>query len=276
MFKQDNKSINIDREIEFVNGVKYLILTYGEKDFANVYWRPQFYKNGFPIIKKPSTSIEKDFVRISKKIENPPKHTIEEIENYNQEINKIIKKTNFNLIDYSTFSDKQLENYKSAIYRYYVIGALNNISLSVSPKIKKKMKINFELFGSFYNTNLDYCGLFDDIENNSCDFNTFKLKKDMIILINPPYTEKWIKISCIVIDNIMKQNKNTIVWLVIPIWNNTDRKKLGLKIYNDVEDLVEIDKLKKSKYLVFHKITNLEFFNGIEKKFVYLDRKSVV
>jgi hypothetical protein len=44
-----------------------------------------------------------------------------------------------------------------------VVGALNNISLSVSPKVKKEWNINFELFGAFYNTNSNYCGLYSDI-----------------------------------------------------------------------------------------------------------------
>ena len=85
------------------------------------------------------------------------------------------------------------------------------------------MNIGFELFGSFYNTNVNYCGLFSDIENNSCDFNTFKLRKDMTILINPPFTEIWIKKSCKIIENIMKKNLNTI------IYNGIIKKKINLK-----------------------------------------------
>ena len=128
------------------------------------------------------------------------------------------------------------------------------------------MRITFELFGSFYNTNVNYCGLFDDIENNSCDFKTFKLKENMRILINPPFTKIWIEKSCKIIENIMKKNLNTIIYLIIPVWNNTDKKKLGLKINKDVGDIPEIDNLKLSKYLVYHKIDNLDFYNGIIKK----------
>ena len=131
------------------------------------------------------------------------------------------------------------------------------------------MKINFELFGSFYNTIVDYCGLFADIENNSCDFNTFKLKPDMRILINPPFSEVWINKSCKIIENIMKKNLNTVIYLIVPVWNNSDRKKLGLK-YDYLEDMIEIDNLKLSKYLVYHKIENLDYYNGIAKKKVNL------
>ena len=159
---------------------------------------------------------------------------------------------------------------KASIYRYYVIGALDNISLSVSPKIKKQWKINFELFGSFYNTNYKYCGLFSDIEESSCDFYTFKLSKNMVILINPPYTEQWIKISCITVENIMKQNLHTKIYLVIPIWNISDRKLLGLTLF---DDLKEIDELKLSKYLVKHDMVNIDFYNGVIGKNVKLKDK---
>lgn len=267
----NDKILNIDRELEFVNGVQYIKKKYGDDEFGKNYWKPQFYEYGFPIIKNPKNDIEKDFLKISEYLKNPRKHTDDEKKEYENKIDEIIQKTKFNLD--SNINDDLLKKYRASIYRYYVVGALNNISLSVSPDIKKKMKINFELFGAFYNTNVDYCGLFGDIENNSCNFNTFRLKPNMIILINPPYTDVWIKISCKIIENIMKKNMNTIIYLVIPIWNNSDRKKLKLKIYDDIEDLIEIDELKLSKYLVYHKIVNLNFYNGIIKKKVNLKDK---
>jgi hypothetical protein len=107
-------------------------------------------------------------------------------------------------------------------------------------------------------------------EQSCCDFYTFKLEKDMTILINPPYTEKWIKMSCEIINNIMNKKENTKIYLVIPVWNKSDRKKLGLKEY---EDFPEIDKLKDSSFLLSHKIENIEFYNGIIKKNVYLKDK---
>ena len=97
------------------------------------------------------------------------------------------------------------------------------------------------------------------------------LKKNKNIIIKLiQYTEQWIKICCEIIENIMKKNKNTKIYLVIPIWNKSDRKKLGLKEY---EDLPEIDKLKKSTYLQSHEITNLQFYNGIVRKDVFLKDK---
>jgi hypothetical protein len=260
------KFFNIDKEIEFINGMKFLIQKYGTKIIMNWYWKPQFYKNGMPIVDKHvSVDFVEDINKIHNLLDNPRKHNDTEKEKYFNKIDYIMQKLHFKLDD--NISHNQIILQKASIYRYYIVGALNNISLSVSPEIKKKWNINFELFGAFYNTNTDYCGLFSDIENSCCDFFTFKLKKNMTILINPPYTKKWIQISCKIIDNIMNKNKNTKIYFVIPVWNNSDRKNLGLTLYND---LLEIDELKNSQFLQSHKIMHLDFYNGIIKKYVNL------
>ena len=261
------KLFNIDKELEFINGVKFLKEKYGKKEFLKYYWKPQYYKNGFPIIKHPKklqeNDIEYDLNQISYYLENPREHSDNEKQNYKKMINYIIKTYKFKLKNPTLLQ-------RASIYRYYVINALDNISLSVSPKIKKQWKINFELFGSFYNTNYDFCGLFSDIEESCCDFYTFKVKPNMVILINPPYTERWIKISCITINNIMNQNLHTKIFLVIPIWNINDRKLLNLELF---DDLKEIDEMKESKYLVKHDMVNIDFYNGVTQKNVKLKDK---
>lgn len=68
----------------------------------------------------------------------------------------------------------------------------------------------------------------------------------------------------------MNKKKNTKIYLVIPVWNNSDRKKLGLKTY---QDLPQINNLKDSPYLKSHNIKKLEFYNGIIKKVVFLKDK---
>ena len=263
------KHFNINKELEFINSIQFLKQKYGNEKVMKWYWKPQFYKNGLPIIKNNTLNdFNKDVNAIHKKLENPEIHTKENIKEYNQKIDYIIKKLNFKLD--KNIDNKKLQLQRASIYRYYIIDALNNISLSVSPIIKKEWKINFELFGAFYNTNVNYCGLFSDIEDSCCDFYTFNLKENMTILINPPYTEEWIKISCKIINNIMKKDKNTKIYLVIPVWNCSDRKILGLK---ECKDLPEIDKLKNNSYLQSHNIKNLEFYDGITKRNVYLKDK---
>jgi hypothetical protein len=256
--------MSIHKEITFINGIKYLKNKYTDKIFFKWYWTPRKYLNGLPIIDDPISDLDKDAIKLHNQLTNPPTYSESEIAEYNNSIDQIIEKTKF-VFDNITNDEKQLQRY--ALYRYYEIGSLNNISLSVDPKLKSKWGINFELFGAFYNTNSDYCGLFSDIEKSSCDFYTFKLKPNQIILINPPYTVVWIQISCKIIETIMKLNKHTRIYLVIPVWNIADRKKLNLKLF---DDLPEIDLLKESPYMIKHELINIRFYNGIIKKEVNL------
>jgi hypothetical protein len=69
----------------------------------------------------------------------------------------------------------------------------------------------------------------------------------------------------------MKKNKNTIIYFIIPVWNNNDRLKLNYIV--DYNNIKEIDELYLSKYLINHHISNVEFYNGITKKYVYLKDK---
>lgn len=259
------KKFNIDKELEFINGISFIKEKYGNKFFMDWYWKPQKYKNGLPIIKKKNILFQ-EIKQIHTYLENPRIHSKDDKKMYYNNLKNIIKKMHFKFDKY--LSNDLLKLQHAAVYRYYIIDALSNISLSVSPEIKKKWKINFELFGAFYNTDYNYCGLFSDIESSCCDFFTFTLEKNMNILINPPYTEKWIKLSCKIINNIMNKNKNTKIFLIIPVWNTSDRKTLGLN--TQYGDLPEIDKLKTSSYLQSHEITNLTFYNGIIKKYIHL------
>ena len=248
------KKVNINKEIEFYDGLNYLLNKYDKSTVMAWYWTPNYIKNGFPVIKKPKTDLEKDIKKISKNLENPREYNDDKINKFKNYINYVEKKFKF--------KDLTL-NEKCALARYYLIGSLNNSSLSVSPDIKKKWKIDFELFGSFYNTQYEYCGLYSDIEERcTCDVFNFKLKNNMTILVNPPYTEEWINKSCEFVNKYLEKNKKTTIYLVIPVWNISNRKKLGLTIYNDIP---MIDEMKKSKYLVSHKMENLDFYNGLTK-----------
>jgi len=62
------KKLNINKELEFINGIDYLKKKYGEKYIMNWYWKPQFYKNGLPIINKMGGEIL--FLKILKKSTN--------------------------------------------------------------------------------------------------------------------------------------------------------------------------------------------------------------
>lgn len=259
--------MQIHKEIEFYHGINHLLSKYGSDFFADYYWKPHSIKNGLPIIKSPSTSFENDIMLIQHHLRYPRKHDEETIQKFKLKINKIIKKLKFDFI-----SDMDIDLQKYALFRYHMVGALSNISLSVCPTIKKKWGITFELFGAFYNTHYPYCSLFSDIEPKATtDFFNFKLKKNMTILVNPPYTEEWIYITCEYVNYFLSLNMNTTIYLILPIWNTSDRILLNLPIlYND---LPVLDILKTSNYLIKYSTEHLPFYNGITRKTIKLKDK---
>jgi hypothetical protein len=264
--------LNLERELNLHLGLKFLNEKYGPERIMKWYWSPNYIRNGLPEsgdgddpefehdIKVIHKSLDPSFSKtklISKEILN---YFVEQVE---ITTNNIIKK-------YPALKNiSELERY--ALFRYHVVGALNNISLSVSPETKREWGIDFELFGAFYNTNYDYCGLYSELEKRCVtDVLHFKLEPNMTILINPPYTEEWIVKSCELVNQYLSKEMNTTIWLVVPVWNVSDRKKLRLKIYDDMPIL---DAMKFSPYLVSHEITNLKFYNGLEKKEIDLKDK---
>ncbi len=261
--------LNLERELNLHQGLKYLNDTYGSKRIMDWYWTPNFISNGLPETSDGlDDEFEHDLQMIHKHIDTRPNKTklqTKELLSYFVEqvemiTDKIIKK-------YPALKNiTEVERY--ALFRYWTVGALNNISLSVSPETKRKWRINFELFGAFYNTDYEYCGLYPELERRCrCDVFHFKLEPNMTILVNPPYTEKWIETACELVTQFLEKKINTTIWLVVPVWNISDRKTLGLKITNDMPIL---DALKFSPYLISHEIKKLKFFNGLEKKHVNL------
>ena len=169
---------------------------------------------------------------------------------------------------YEKFRD--YPNVEALIYRYDVWGFLNNISLSVHPDMKKKWKINFELFGAFYNTDTPYCSLFHDLEENSVgNALYFKPEKDQIVLANPPYTEAWIRWLCRkILDEWI--DKATF-YVVIPIWDCKTRDEKNLQIYNCLYDIVDLINHAKE-----HKVyENFPFWDGINQRKHFLKEKYV-
>ena len=191
-----------------------------------------------------------------------PKVTGADIDEYIQNVEKSVSK---HKKLYEAFKDK-VPNVEALIYRYDVWNLLSNISLSVHPKLKKKWGINYELFGSFYNVDLDhpYNSIFHDLEPNSKgNVLYFKPEKDQIILANPPYTEKWIQWT---IRKILDDWKDKATfYVVIPVWDRETRDKLGLKKYPDFPEITELIQQAKE-----HKVLNLPFYDGISQKDIKL------
>jgi hypothetical protein len=257
---EQTKTELLNREYAFYYGMRFLSEKYGHDKVMNWYWKPNFIKNGIPettfipemsrdLIKVHHAMIYGAHMLYCKQPFDPYLEKIMMDEFYEN-----VMKTTDSIISKYPLSLKE----RFALFRYKFIGELDR--LSVSPEKKKEWNINFELFGSFYNTNTEYCGLFSELESPRCrgDVFHFTLKPNMNILIHPPYTEEWIQKACEITTILLEKNKNTNIWLVIPIWNKANR--IGLH-----SDMAIIDALKFSPYLVKHSIENLPFYNGLKQ-----------
>lgn len=182
-----------------------------------------------------------------------------DIDEYAEDVQKAVKK---HKKMYDAFKD--VPNVEALIYRYDVWKLLSNISLSVHPKLKKKWGINYELFGAFYNTSFPYNSLFHDLEEGSQgNVHFFKPQKDQVILANPPYTEDWIQWM---IRQILDKWKDVATfYVVIPVWDNTTREKLGLKKYPDFPEITELIEHAKE-----HSVRHIPFYDGITQRTVEL------
>ncbi len=265
--------LHLERELYLHDGINYLVKTYKDKRIMKWFWTPNFIKNGLP----QTTDVydydfEHDLKTIHQSLTREHLRPRTELLNWFAEQVEII--TDEILEKYPKLKPiTELERY--ALFRYWTVGALSNISLSVAPEKKREWGINFELFGSFYNTDNPYCGLYPELEERCVsDVFRFVLQPDMTILVNPPYTEEWIEKACELVNQYLQPNTNiemnTTIWLVLPVWNTIDRMELGLEI---TKNMPILDSMKFSPYLVSHEITRLPFYNGLEKKHVYLHDK---
>jgi hypothetical protein len=183
-----------------------------------------------------------------------------DVDDYTKRVSQSITK---HRILYEKFKD--VPNVEAIIYRYDVWGFLNNISLSVPPSIKRKWKINYELFGAFYNTNTPYNSLFHDLEPGSQgNVMYYTPQKEHIVLANPPYTESWIRWTCRqILDKWL--NKATF-YVVIPAWDCKTRDEKKLKSYNCVYDIADLIRNAK-EYKLYERFP---FWDGINQKEVNL------
>lgn len=184
-----------------------------------------------------------------------------DVEEYKSQVEKSIKKHSK---IYNAFKDI-VPNVDALIHRYDYWGYLEgNISLSVNPRIKKQWKITHELFGAFYNVDLNksYCSLFPDLEPGSeGSAMLFKPQKGDIILANPPYTDLWITWLCRQI--LDKWRGKATFYVVIPAWDCKTRDELKMSdmrtCYYDIVELIE----KADDYKLYK---DFPFYNGIERR----------
>jgi hypothetical protein len=134
--------------------------------------------------------------------------------------------------------------------RYSMLTSLNN-QLAVNPytmsKLKEKLNINFELFGSVFNTyNNSYCSMFYDIEKIFGSFGSF-FDIELIrgnFSVNPPFDNDVIFKTMIHIENNMKKyTKNKFLFVIwIPIWDDDGKYNFVLReCLKDMRTREELD-----------------------------------
>lgn len=236
-------SFDLQKEANFMKAIEIYIHEHN----IDIFWEPL----------KPSSpeSLISDEIKL-RNVEAP-------VEEYLNNI-KAVRKMYKNM--YDRFKDI-IPHVDSLIYRYYIWRSLTNISLSVSPRIKKEWGITHELFGAFYNVDLNktYCSLFPDLEPNSVGNVLFFIpKKGDIILANPPYTVPWIKWM---INKILNEWRGIATFhIILPVWDSRTRRRLQLETkhgFYEIENLID-------KSIEHSVIDKFEFYNGIDNKTSYL------
>lgn len=224
------------------------------KSYIDMIWKP----HGFKQIKN---IYDNNKLEINKSLKINHNEIKKE---YDQFLKYIYKK-------YPNLKKIKIKNRDKLVVRYGLIGALTNISLSIPNKLKKKLHIDHEMFGSFYNTDNDltYNCLFSDLEGTRCkgDFYDYDPPSGKY-LVNPPYTKQYIEDVGQRIFEWLQSNKKYKFVVVLPVWDFESRKELGLKLTEDCEI---INKMIDSKYTIYNKILkNFKFYDGLNNKYVIL------
>lgn len=233
---------SLQKEANFMKALQEYKKAHG-RDFLYFMVKPKSKKAIFP------TSIELPVIKDA------------DVDEYERNVEKALKK---HPELYADFKDK-FDGVEALIYRYDFWGYLEgNISLSVHPDVKKRWGINHELFGAFYNVNLDkpYCSLFPDLEPGSeGSAMFFKPEKGDVVLANPPYTDLWVSWTCRQI--LDKWRGKATFYVVIPGWDCKTKDELKMQdnrtCYYDIRELIE-----NAKEYKFYK--DFPFYNGITRK----------
>jgi hypothetical protein len=152
--------------------------------------------------------------------------------------------------------------------RYSAINAINNISLSVHPRLKRAWGINIELFGNPWNTAGRYCTLFPDIEKPfgaDCNAYTFQPASGDIILANPPYTVEHIEAVSRRILYWVARIPKLVIIVILPVWDTASRAKAKLPA-NNYGDLPAITRLLNSRYCQQAEIVKIPFWDAFHNR----------
>jgi len=168
--------------------------------------------------------------------------------------------------------------------RYKLINSWNT-HLSINPYlfkfIKKTFNVDFECFGSCFNTVCEnYCSLFYDLEKHfgsKGSFFDYQLNNGFYEL-NPPFITTIIELSIEkILHNLEKSNTQLSFFMTLPVWDFNGKKEIIDKELGkttslnniDYEDFNIINKIKSSKYLKLIQIipkNNFAYFDYYNTK----------
>lgn len=261
--------------------------------------------------------INLDDVKLTNFINNRIKFIIDELSRIvykNEKVYKIISESSIKLkykdleveipgkiytrIRHSIIDDsyKYFCNYDSLLWmiyiRYIKMHLYNNSQGATTESHYKEIQLNYgsqiEGFGSIFNHTLPYYfGLFPDLEQYfGCLGNFYEstIRKGFY-LVNPPFTVLDINKTIIhLLHQLDKSTDNLTFLLVIPAWDNNDRRNLNkvcktnLQIY-DYDDKLELEKCKRSKYLRKYYLyckENYEYYNFLLDKKAHFSATNLI
>lgn len=160
---------------------------------------------------------------------------------------------------YNGPSDKFDEYLSIILSRYKFLGGMNN-HLSIPPEIYSYLGINFELFGTPFNTTrYQYCSPFPDYEKYFGSVGSFfdwKFKDHCIYGANPPFSANLIEKMSIKFLDILETNSDIQIYLTVPQWEI---------------DFKGLDIIKKTKYCKYIKSLNCNrypYYDYFREKYV--------
>jgi hypothetical protein len=258
--------VSFAREVKLVLTLKELYEEYGSY-FLDWYFRPSILNYGIPKFiyenkKFENLGIEQKMKELSIFLIKPDTPSRQEMEKYDEILKNALKR--------KLFKDPETLHEKYALARYEVLRVVfGGLGWSILPEYKKKWKIDQELFGSFFNTNVPFCSLFPELEGNGEQFGTVSrkfFKPGNTYLVNPPFEKFYILWTCERLqewlDDVKIKDVEFVV--IIPVWDAESRKKLHLKVdYGDIPQLTEIT---KSKFVKSHSMTQMKFWDSTKNK----------
>jgi hypothetical protein len=265
--------VSYNREVLLVLTYKKLYEKYGSY-FIDYYFRPSITEYGVPRFiyndpKKINPEIEETFEQLRKALIDPPIPTASQKRIYDSLIESALRPRN-SLGSGIKLPETLHEKYALARYQIFNV-VFGGLGWSVLPEYKKRWNIDQELFGNYINTNGKFCSIFPELEGRDgvfCQFGTFEPKSDMHYLVNPPFQTQYIIWTCTRLMNWLndssdKSPKNVKFTVIIPVWDEESRKKLKLKSYGPLKELTT---LLKSKYVTFHSMSQMKFWDAVHKK----------